>query len=217
MERSLWDKIRASFFAMFVYYVARLIGVTLRFKVYGEELLPKEGGKIIAGWHGRTFLAALHFRNRNYWALISQSRDGDMQNKIFQKFGFRTVRGSTKRGGARAAVECARLLKKGETFVWTPDGPRGPTKKVQDGILWLAQNSGAKIIPAGAASKPRKLFSSWDKYMIPYPFAKSAIVIGEPIAIPKNATQEEYENFRTKLEKELNHLEQIAEEKVSKK
>lgn len=217
MERSFWDKIRAFFFATLVYYVARLIGITLRFKVYDEELMPKEGGKIIAGWHGRTFLAALHFRNRNYWALISQSRDGDMQNKIFQKFGFRTIRGSTKRGGARAAVECARLLKKGETFVWTPDGPRGPTKKVQDGILWLAQNSGAQIIPAGAASKPCKLFSSWDKYMIPYPFAKSAIVIGEPIAIPKDITQEEYERFRAKLENELNRLEQLAEEKVSKK
>ncbi|MER3466435.1 MAG: hypothetical protein C4340_04725, partial [Armatimonadota bacterium] len=80
---------------------------------------------------------SLRWQRKGWWALVSHSRDGEMQNGIFQRFGFRTIRGSTKRGGARAAVQCVRLLKEGETFVFTPDGPRGPSREVQQGILWL--------------------------------------------------------------------------------
>ncbi len=213
--RGWWRGVRPRFFASGIYFIARIIGLTLRVRVVGwENITATEGGKIVAGWHGRTFLAALMFRNRNWWALISHSRDGEMQDGIFKRFGFRTVRGSTGRGGARAAVECARILKSGDTFVFTPDGPRGPSQKVQRGILWLAQKGNAAILPAASSARPRKLFSSWDKYMIPLPFAKGIILIGEPILIPQEATEPELEALASTLEEQLTDLQSRAEREM---
>lgn len=210
--RHWWGKIRPKLFAHVAYAIVRCLGITYRLEVIGEEaLLSQQGGRILAGWHGRTLLAALHFRKRRWWALISHSRDGEMQNMIFTWLGFRTVRGSTGRGGARAAVECARLLRSGETFVFTPDGPRGPTQKVQKGILWLAQKGGATIFPAAASAKRRKLFKSWDSYMVPKPFSTCLIVIGPPITVPDQADEETIAQIELTLENELNRLQTEAE------
>lgn len=216
--RSWWRSVQPALFAFLITSIARLIGLTLRWRVLGERenLDGVQGGKIIAGWHGRTFLAALRWRNRGYYALISRSRDGEMQDRIFRRFGYRTVRGSTRRGGARAAVECARLLRKGETFVFTPDGPRGPSGEVQEGILWLAKKSGAVIIPGGAAARPRWMARSWDRYMVPLPFAKAVIVLGEPIRVPKDATDEQLQQIGEQLKQALNEAEKRAEEEASK-
>ncbi|RMG26473.1 MAG: DUF374 domain-containing protein [Armatimonadetes bacterium] len=216
--RSWWRSVQPALFAFLITSIARLIGLTLRWRVLGERenLDGVQGGKIIAGWHGRTFLAALRWRNRGYYALISRSRDGEMQDQIFRRFGYRTVRGSTKRGGARAAVECARLLRKGETFVFTPDGPRGPSGEVQEGILWLAKKSGAVIIPGGAAARPRWMARSWDRYMVPLPFAKAVIVLGEPIRVPEDATDEQLQQIGEQLKQALNEAEKRAEEEASK-
>ncbi|MEW5883511.1 MAG: lysophospholipid acyltransferase family protein [Armatimonadota bacterium] len=216
--RSWWRAVRPGFLALLVYSVARLIGFTLRIRVLGEaeNLEPVEGGRIVAGWHGRTFLAALRWRGKGWWALVSHSRDGEMQNRIFRRFGFRTVRGSTGRGGARAAVECARLLREGETFVFTPDGPRGPSHEVQQGVLWLAKRSGAAIVPGGAAAKPCWFARSWDRYMIPMPFAKAVIVLGKPLWVPKDADDGEMQRLAGELKDALDEVERRAEEEVAR-
>ncbi|MCH8274032.1 MAG: lysophospholipid acyltransferase family protein [Armatimonadetes bacterium] len=210
--RAWLRQVKPTLLAAAVYAASRLIGFTLRFRILGEEKLEKcKRGRIIAGWHGRTFMAALHFRNRGWWALISRSRDGDMQNGIFRRFGFRTIRGSTGRGGARAAAECVRVLRRGGTFVYTPDGPRGPARKVQRGVLWLAQKGGAAIIPAASSARPRKLLSSWDSYMVPAPFGRAVIVLGDPMTVPKDADEKQFEELQTALESEMNRLQQVAE------
>lgn len=216
--RSWWSAVRPRFLSLLVYCTARLIGFTIHLRVLGERehLEQVKGGRIVAGWHGRTFLAALRWRGRGWWALVSHSRDGEMQNGIFRRFGFRTVRGSTGRGGARAAVQCSRLLREGETFVFTPDGPRGPSREVQLGVLWLAKHSGAAIIPGGAAARPCWLARSWDRYMIPLPFAKAAIVLGKPLYVPEDADDSVMEQLSKELKRALDEAEQRAEEEVSR-
>lgn len=216
--RSWWRNVRPKILALLVYSIARLIGCTLRLRVLGEsEILEQiEGGRIVAGWHGRTFLAALRWRGKGWWALVSRSRDGEMQNRIFRRFGFRIVRGSTGRGGARAAVECARLLEKGETFVFTPDGPRGPSREVQQGVLWLAKRSGAAIIPGGAAARPCWFARSWDRYMIPKPFAHAVIVLGKPLRVPSDADEDEMRRLAQELKRALDEAERRAEEEVAR-
>jgi lysophospholipid acyltransferase (LPLAT)-like uncharacterized protein len=213
--RSWWRWIRTLMLAGLGYLFMRLIGLTLRVRVVGEEKLQAwDKGKIVAGWHGRTFLAALCFRHRGWWALISRSRDGEIQNRLFRWLGFRTVRGSTGRGGVRAAAECVTLLKKGETFVYTPDGPRGPSQKVQRGILWLAQKAGAAIFPAGASARPRKLLPTWDRYLLPLPFGKGIIVIGDPLFLPEGVEEQALEAWEKELEKRLNDLQRQAEREM---
>lgn len=213
--RSWWQKARPGVLAALIHAAAKTIAFTLRVKVSGAPNIdPDSSGKIIASWHGRGFLGATKFGGRGWWALISHSRDGEMQNGIFRRFGFNTIRGSTKRGGARAAVEIIRVLKDGGTFVFTPDGPRGPERKVQPGIVWIAQKSGAKIVPSANSVRPRKIFNSWDHYLLPLPFAKCLVEFGEPISVPASATDDELQLYCEKLELELNRLEEKLEREL---
>lgn len=210
--RAWWSHQKPKLLGSLIYYVARLLGMTLRVKVEGEEKLQQfKGGKIIAGWHGRSFIPAILFRNRGYWALISLSRDGEMQNTIFRKLGFNVIRGSTNRGGARAAAECAKELKTGATFAMTPDGPRGPSEVVQRGIVWLAKKGRSAIFPTAISARPRKLISSWDRYMVPYPFAICLVKIGDPVCVPEDASEELQETIRLEVENKIKELQKIVE------
>src|SRR5450755_4982605 len=104
-----------------MYIVFRSLAATWRIRVLGfEEALALPGGKILFGWHGRTATGAKFFRKRGFWAIISLSRDGEMQDKIFRRLGFKTIRGSTGRGGARALVESIRVLRAGGVMALTP-------------------------------------------------------------------------------------------------
>ncbi len=144
--------------------------------------------------------------------MISLSRDGDVQNHIFQRFGYQTIRGSTGRGGVRAVLQLARKIKEGGVLAFTPDGPRGPTHKVQQGTIFLAQKSGRPILPLGISAKPRQLLGTWDSYMIPMPFSRSSFVFGEPILAPANTTEEEAAEFARRVEIAINRCEKRAEE-----
>ncbi len=208
--------LRARVLAAVAWAVARLIGMTLRIHYEGhdrlESLLRSGGGVIMITWHGRTLIPANVLRHRGYWVMISLSRDGEMQNRIFQRFGFRTVRGSTSRGGIRATLELARRLREGGALAFTPDGPRGPTHKIQMGTLLLAQKSGCPVVPVGISARPRLLVNSWDRYMVPAPFARATWIVGEPVSVAPDADDATKDKLAEKLELELNRLERRAEE-----
>lgn len=202
--------------AFLIWLIARAIGMTLRIRNENMEVLDRtiseSGGAVLVSWHGRSFIPANVFRGRRYIALISLSRDGEIQNGIFRRFGFETIRGSTSRGGARAALQLTRRIKEGAVLAFTPDGPRGPSRKVQPGTLFFAQRSGRPIIPLGLSAKPRKLLGSWDRYMIPMPFARAAFVVGEPIFVPEKQTEAEEAASLEQIEKAINECEARAEE-----
>jgi lysophospholipid acyltransferase (LPLAT)-like uncharacterized protein len=201
--------------AFLVWALARFIGMTLRMRYENwdrlEQTIAQYGGAILVSWHGRTLIPANTFRGRGYWALISLSKDGDIQDRIFRRFGYQTIRGSTGRGGVKAALQLAKKIKEGGVLAFTPDGPRGPTHKVQQGIIFLAQRSGSPIIPLGLSASPRKLLSSWDSYMIPFPFARAAFVIGEPIFVDPDADDAAKERVAEQLETAINVCEARAE------
>jgi lysophospholipid acyltransferase (LPLAT)-like uncharacterized protein len=201
--------------AFFVWAIARVIGMTLRIRYehFGriQEIVDEHHGAILVSWHGRTLIPANVFRHRGYWALISLSRDGEIQNHIFRRFGYQTIRGSSGRGGVRAALQLAKKISEGGVLAFTPDGPRGPTHKVQQGTIFLAQRSGRPIIPLGISARPRKLLPTWDSYMIPAPFARGAFVVGEPIFIASNLDDEGKERAAEQLEQAINACERRAE------
>jgi lysophospholipid acyltransferase (LPLAT)-like uncharacterized protein len=207
-----WIRRKAPGLAAWVIYIlVRAIGATLRIEAHGEERLEESGGKIVAGWHGRSFIAPLRWKNRGWYVLVSNSSDGEIMARLFQKFGFKTLRGSTGRGGARAAVECARILREGGTLLYSPDGPRGPSHVMGEGTIWLAQKGKAKIIPAGASASKRKLLKNWDRYQVPMPFARGVLTLGEPIAVPEQMTEVEFEQVRLEAEEGLDRAEAEAE------
>jgi lysophospholipid acyltransferase (LPLAT)-like uncharacterized protein len=207
-----WVRRKApGFVAALIYMVVRAIGATLRIEAHGEEHLDEPGGKIVAGWHGRSFIAPLWWKNRGWYVLVSNSSDGEIMARLFQKFGFKTLRGSTGRGGARAAIECAKILREGGTLLYSPDGPRGPSHVMGEGTIWLAQKGRAKIIPAGASASRRKLLNNWDRYQVPMPFSKGVLTLGKPVAVPEQLTVEEFEAVRLEAEQGLDEAEAEAE------
>lgn len=210
-----WRRVRPYVLWFPVYALARAIMATVRLTVEGYPP-PRnpDQGVIYAGWHGRTFLAASLFRGRGVWTLVSTSRDGEMQSRIFARFGFRIIRGSTGRGGARALLQACRVLQEGAEMAFTPDGPRGPSGVVQPGILAMAQRSGAAIVPVGVSASRRYLAPSWDRFLVPLPFSRGLMIFGSPMTVPANASSEELESLRRRLEDELHRLEREAEARM---
>lgn len=208
------------FIPLLAYWIARLLSATLRVRMVGEEHLraAQESGKgvILVSWHGRTFMPITRYRNKGYWAIVSTSRDGEYQNRLFQWFGIKTVRGSTSaRGAVQAVLTLTKHLKAGATAAFTPDGPRGPSHVVQPGAIFLAQKSGSPIIPAGISAFPRKLMRAWDRYMIPLPFARVVWIYGEPIYIPDDAKSEEDQRlWAERVGAAITTLEERAEREV---
>lgn len=195
---------------------SKLLARTLRLRVEGEErvagLQMNGKGVILVTWHGRTFIPITRFNGRGYWAIISPSRDGEYQNRIFRRFGWQTVRGSTgARGAVQSALTMVKHLKAGATLAFTPDGPRGPSREVQPGAIFLAQKSGCAIVPAGISVCPRRLLPTWDRYLVPMPFGRAALVYGEPLYIPAGADEAEQRVWAGRVKEAIDRLEARAE------
>ncbi|WP_300392088.1 lysophospholipid acyltransferase family protein [Henriciella sp.] len=179
---------------------------TIRWQVEGEagfrDAWKQEHGLIVAAWHSRILLIpaiwskiARKLPAKSYQTamLISLSRDGEAVAKAIEHLGLDSVRGSSThkrkrkdKGGVAAIAETSRRLRKGSVVCITPDGPRGPAENVQAGPVLLAQRSGAAIIPYALAVRPAWRLDTWDRFMIPLPFSKGAMVIGEPLFIAKS-------------------------------
>lgn len=198
-----------------VFRIARGIGVTLRIEAIGWDAVKDLPiGRIYTGWHGRSYIPANFFKGRGVWCIISHSRDGEMQTRIFSSFGFQIIRGSTGRGGERALVESIRVLRKGDEMAITPDGPRGPAGVVQGGVLLMAKKTGAALVPVGSSAKRAWYAPTWDRYMVAKPFSKAVFVFGDPIYVPADADDAKIEEIRLALQKAIDDTQAIADAHV---
>ena len=171
-----------------------------------KKIAPILGsGKFIgACWHSRIILLNYLFKGWHLAILVSKSKDGEIIARILQSQGHETIRGSSSRGGLRALAKQIKILKKNQRpGAIIPDGPRGPRYKVQPGIIILAKKTGYPILPLTYSAKKIKIFSSWDRFILPYPFTRCRIVYGDPIYVPEDLDKSSYKIFETKLEKEL--------------
>lgn len=207
-----WRRVRPVVLSRLAYILVRSFGATFRIKVLNYEAIEKlEGGKILCGWHGRSMIASIYFRKKGFWVIISKSKDGEIQTHVFENLGFNIIRGSTGRGGERALIESIRELRKGATMAITPDGPRGPNKVVQGGIMVMAKKADSWLVPCGVSARPRFLAKSWDRYMIPLPFSKCLMNFGTPVKVPFDATDDQIEQIRLAFQAEITRLEEEAE------
>jgi lysophospholipid acyltransferase (LPLAT)-like uncharacterized protein len=149
---------------------------------------------IFSLWHGQMLPLLYHHRNEGVSILISEHGDGEIIARIAARLGFRTVRGSTSRGAARALLGMVRVLEEGNDLAITPDGPRGPAKSYAPGPLVVAQRSGRPIIPTVAVASSGWRLKSWDSFLIPRPFARVTIGYGEPVFIDASDARAATEN-----------------------
>lgn len=175
-----------------------LLAATLRIETVGAEgLAPRwAAGRplIYAVWHGRIlmvpWLNAWLRRTRGarpVRVLASRSRDGELMTRFVTRFGLDAIRGSSSQGGAAALRELAGALRDGRDVGVVPDGPRGPRCRVQPGIVALARLTGAPVVPLAFAAHPARRLRTWDEFMIPLPFARGALVFGEPFCVLRDA------------------------------
>ena len=112
---------------------------------------PPNERYIGALWHNRLlllpFVIKRYLPERRGAALISASRDGALLADLVERFDFEVVRGSSSRKGASAIRQLAEVIANGRDVVITPDGPRGPAYELGQGIVFLAQQSGAEVVP----------------------------------------------------------------------
>lgn len=197
----------------------RLAHATGRFQVEGGEIPARywDEGKpfILAFWHGRLMMMPKSWRaDRPIHMLISQHRDGQLIARTVGHFGIKTIAGSTTRGGTAALRAMLKALKAGECVGITPDGPKGPRMRATAGIVNVAKLSGCPIIPATFAVEKRKLLRSWDRFIIAKPFSRGVFLWGEPMHIPRDASDEELEGWRLKVEEAMNALAAEADRRM---
>jgi hypothetical protein len=172
----------------------RVVGATLRLRVHDTVVGPLIGQGsplIFALWHSQLLIGpycyARRFPSLKVKALVSRSRDGEILSMFLARFGVEAVRGSSSRGGALAARHLRRTLEQGWSVIVVPDGPRGPREVVKPGVITLARLSGAPIIPAAVGYSSWWEARSWDRLMIPKPFARCVIRFGGPVRVPPDA------------------------------
>jgi lysophospholipid acyltransferase (LPLAT)-like uncharacterized protein len=135
--------------------------------------------------------------------LTSPSKDGEILSQLVGAFGMGSVRGSSSRRGSRALLELVKLIRAGGDIAITPDGPRGPRYSLGPGVILLAQTTGASIVPAHASFSRCFRMKTWDGFIIPLPFSTISVTVAEEINIPKDLTEEEFEQARKNLEETL--------------
>jgi lysophospholipid acyltransferase (LPLAT)-like uncharacterized protein len=206
---------RTRWLSMVIVALVKTLCATVRLEIDREDemdtLIAAQHGAIFVTWHGRTLLPIWKLRGRGWCALVSLSRDGTLQAENFRRLGFEVIRGSTGRGGARATRNVIHKLMAGGVLAFTPDGPRGPQHFVHPGVVYFAQRSGRPIVPAGISAWPRWLLRSWDRFLIPYPFARACWIYGDPIYVAPDA---DIEAVCGQVQEAINALEARAEARV---
>jgi lysophospholipid acyltransferase (LPLAT)-like uncharacterized protein len=158
---------------------------------------------VMAFWHGRILPAMYYFRHRGIVVITSDNFDGEWIAKIIHRFGYSTVRGSTSRNAARAALRAKRRMEEGHAVGFTLDGPRGPALVAQPGAVWLAKVTGNPILPFHLEAARHWTAPSWDATQVPLPGSRVALVVGAPLSVPADADDEGLEKKRRELEQVL--------------
>jgi lysophospholipid acyltransferase (LPLAT)-like uncharacterized protein len=175
--------------------------------ISARAIFETVGPVIYCVWHNRLVLAVASYKDlaleqwheKGLATVVSASGDGAFLAAVLQKFGVQAIRGSSSRRGPQALLEATRWIRKDYSVAITPDGPRGPVYEVQDGIIFLAQLTGRPIIPVSNVANWKLRLRSWDRFQIPLPFATCKLLCGEPIWVPRDASETDREQLRLKL------------------
>jgi lysophospholipid acyltransferase (LPLAT)-like uncharacterized protein len=168
------------------------------------------GQQIYIFWHEYILLPLSVRGHCNLAMLLSRHRDADILSRMAYHLGFELVRGSSRRGGAAAIRQLLRKSGRMHLAV-TPDGPRGPRRRLAPGAVYLASRLGLPLIVMGFGyDRPWRL-ASWDRFALPRPYSRVRAVISPKVYLPPDLNRKGIEEFREKIERLLNRLTQEAE------
>jgi lysophospholipid acyltransferase (LPLAT)-like uncharacterized protein len=206
-RRSRWQRSFDAVVGWLGALALRALGRTWRVCFEGPDPFAGSQPQIAAFWHRNLLVASYLFRNRGVTAFVSRSRDGDLITGALSHLGYaRPARGSSSRGGAAALREMVRLVRKGLTAAVVTDGPRGPARRSKPGVLTLARLTAAPIAPLAFSARPCLRLRSWDRTLLPLPFARVICHFAAPIAVKRDLTREAEDRRRRALDRELNQV-----------
>ena len=214
MFKALKKKLVARLGPWFAYLSIRILACTLRFEEVDPDIprqfWEKGAPIIIAFWHGRLLMMPLaSYGGKKLSFLVSPHRDGQVVGKALKRFGFHAILGSTNRGGFSGFKQMINAQESDIAIV--PDGPRGPCRQAQIGVIELAKMAGKAILPISFSAARKKIFNTWDQFLLPYPFSKGVFIWGEPIYVDQDGDRAHLEEKRILLENRLNELTERAD------
>lgn len=208
-HRARWHQRLA---AAAIYTAIRGIDATIRWEI--EDGSGLFGGAlkeqvIFSIWHNRLALSLMMYRRyvqrfepgRRMAAMVSASRDGGLLARVLELFDVEPVRGSSSRRGPQALREFAAFGESGLDLAITPDGPRGPCYRVQEGVIHAAQLTGLPIVPVSCHLTWKVRPKSWDRFQIPLPFSRCHMKTGRIIRVAREMTEAERVALRDELER----------------
>ncbi|MDP2972089.1 MAG: lysophospholipid acyltransferase family protein [Deltaproteobacteria bacterium] len=195
------------------FWIIKLLGRTMRLVEIHPEI-PRsfwEKGIPVIGalWHGRLLMMPIIYKGKKLSFLVSPHRDGQVMGKALKRFGFHAILGSTTRKGFSGFKQMVRAH--GSDIGIVPDGPRGPRQQVQIGVIELARRTGNPILPLTFSASKKKIFKTWDRFLLPYPFSKGVFIWGEPVYVDRDGDRDYLEEKRLLLERKLNELTEEAD------
>jgi lysophospholipid acyltransferase (LPLAT)-like uncharacterized protein len=172
----------------------RLLAMTWRIRVVNPEAgsfgRREPRSRVFLLWHGELLPLLWQHRREKIAVLISSHRDGEIVARVAEALGFRTIRGSTSRGAARALMGLVRELEEGAEVAVTPDGPRGPAHVFAGGALVAAQRTGVPMVLIRAHAERAWRLRSWDRFLIPKPFARVSIAYADPVFVVADSARD---------------------------
>ncbi|MFI5316692.1 MAG: lysophospholipid acyltransferase family protein [Myxococcota bacterium] len=185
----------------------RILGATLRFEREGDDIvgetLAAGQSAIVFGWHELLLMACCDLRHMNPYIMISHSRDGERITRVVERVGWRVIRGSSSRGGARALLQMVRVLREPVLAGHLVDGPRGPRHDLKPGLIVMAQRSGSVLVPTLYATRHKWRAPSWDRLQVPLPFSRIVRRQLPARCVPEHLAPDEAEKLRVELHAEL--------------
>jgi lysophospholipid acyltransferase (LPLAT)-like uncharacterized protein len=204
------ERAKISLISALGYWAIRIVCGTLRWEVRNQRHLDSvhASGKrvIFAFWHGRIFMATYHFRNRGIVVMTSNNRDGEYIARVIRSFGYGAARGSSTRGSVGATVEILRALRAKMDVAFTVDGPTGPRYVAKPGAAYVAWKSGSPLLPFSISVDKKWIMRSWDHFVVPKPFSRALVLVGDPIYIDPGAGEEGIREAEIQLQHSLEEL-----------
>ncbi len=168
------------------------------------------GAKIYIFWHENILLPLVLRGHSNISMLLSRHWDANILDRVARMMGFGVVRGSTFHGGSAALRELAERAATGNLTI-TPDGPRGPRRRLAAGCVFLASTLRIPVVAMGMGYERPWRFGTWDRFALPRPFTRARVVVSRPLAIPPDLDRDALEAHREGVERLLTHLSDDAE------
>jgi len=190
-----------------------LLFSTCRVEVIGQDIEKKYmsenpgKGLLYASWHRGLIFLIYFYRNLEFVVMASSSQDGELAAQATKRHGWIPVRGSSTHRGSIALREMMPYVNNGHRGGLVVDAPQGPPHVSKIGIIILSRRTGIPILPVMWSADRYWQLNSWDRTLIPKPFARIVFLYGSDfIHIPREASREECESYRQLLDDTLNQM-----------